>query len=114
MCRGLLISVAVCSLLLITTMTAWATVGKISDVAGVLDQSQVKSAGASLRYQVDIYTTRDFSGSKSEFAQRARDHVTSPNLIVMAISVNQKYVRVVAGDRVPLSNAEVDSVISSF
>lgn len=112
--RELLVSIAVCSLLLIITMTAWASVGKIADAANVLDQNQVRSAGASLQYPVDIYTTSNFSGPRSDFLQRARNHLTSPNLVVMAISVNPNYMTVVAGNRVPLSNSEADNVISSF
>jgi hypothetical protein len=112
--RGLLINVVAFCLLLTTTVTAWASVGKIFDAAGVLNQSQVKSAETSLRYPVDIYTTDNFSGSKSEFIQRAREHLTSSNLIVMAISVNPNFMTIVAGNRVPLSNAEADNVISAF
>jgi len=114
MSRGLLINIVAFCLLLTTTVTAWASVGKIVDQAGVLDQNQVRSAGASLRYPVDIYTTSNFSGTNSQFEQRAHAHLTSPNLIVMAISVNPRHVIVVAGNRVPLSNAEADNVINSF
>jgi len=96
------------------TITSHSSMGKIVDEASVLNQSQVKSAEASLRYQVDIYTTDTFSGSKSQFLQRARDHLTNSNLIVMAINVNPKFMTVVAGKRVPLSNAEAEQVINSF
>ncbi|HWS82639.1 MAG TPA: hypothetical protein VN207_00100 [Ktedonobacteraceae bacterium] len=112
--RGLLISVAVYSLLLITTMTAWASVNKIADAAGILDQNQVRSAGASLRYPVDIYTTQNFSGTSIQFEQRARNHVTNANMIVMAISTNPGHMTVVAGSGVPLSTSKANSVISSF
>ncbi|HEY4035258.1 MAG TPA: hypothetical protein VGL94_14960 [Ktedonobacteraceae bacterium] len=114
MSRVLLLSVAISCLLLITTMTAWASVGKIADAAGVLNQSQVKSAGASIRYSVDIYTTANFSGTSSQFLQRAHSRLTSSNQIVMAISTNPRYMTVVAGSNVPLSNTEANSVISSF
>src|SRR6266566_660107 len=114
MSRGLLISVAVCSLLLITTMNAWASVNKIADAASVLDQNQVRSAGASLQYPVDIYTIQNFSGTSSQLEQRTRSHLTSPNLIVIAISTNPNHITVVYGNRVPLSNTKTDGVISSF
>ena len=112
--RGLLISVAVCSLLLITTMSAWASVGKIADAAGILNQNQVRNAGASLQYPVDIYTTQNFSGTGIQFEQRARNHLTSSNMIVMAISTSPSYMTVVYGSRVPLSTSKANSVISSF
>jgi len=114
MSRGLLVSVAVCSLLLITTMTAWASVNKIADAANILDQNQVRSAGASLRYPVDIYTTQNFSGTSIQFEQRAHSRLTNANTIVMAISTSPRYMTVVAGSGVPLSNSEANSVISSF
>jgi hypothetical protein len=88
--------------------------GNIFDAAGILDQNQVKIAGASLQYPVDIYTTRDFSGTSLQFEQRARSHVTNSNMIVMAINTNPGHVTVVAGSAVPLSNSGADSVISSF
>jgi hypothetical protein len=112
--KGVLVSVAICSLWLITTVSAWASVNKIADAAGILDQNQVRSAGASLRYPVDIYTTRNFSGTSLQFEQRARSHVTNSNMIVMAINTNPGHVTVVAGNAVPLSNSGADSVISSF
>ena len=114
MSKGLLVSVAACSLLLITTMTAWASVNKISDAANVLDQNQVRSAGASLRYPIDIYTTQNFSGTSIQFEQRARSRVTNANMIVMAISTNPGHITVVAGSGVPLSTSKANSVISSF
>lgn len=114
MSRVLLLGVATSCLLLITTVTAWASVGKIADAAGVLNQSQVRSAGASIRYSVDIYTTANFSGTSSQFLQRAHSRLTSSNQIVMAISTNPRYMTVVAGSNVPLSNTEANSVISSF
>lgn len=114
MSRGLLISIAICSLWLMTIVNAWASVNKIADAAGILDQNQVRSAGSSLRYPIDIYTTQNFSGTSLQFEQRARGHVTNANMIVMAISTNPRRVTVVAGSAVPLSNSAADSVISSF
>jgi serine/threonine protein kinase len=96
------------------TITLHSSMGKIFDEVGVLNQSQVKNAEASLRYPVDIYTTDSFSGTNSQFEQRAHAHLTSPDLIVMAICMNPHHVTVVAGNRVPLSNAEADNVINSF
>ena len=107
-------SVVVCSLLLIATVNAWASVNKIADAAGILDQNQVKSAGSSLQYPVDIYTTQNFSGTNAQFEQRARSHLTNADTIVMAISTSPRHVTVVAGSAVPLSNSEANSVISSF
>ncbi len=106
--------IAVCSLSLITTVSAWANVNKIADAADILDQHQVRSAGASLRYPVDIYTTQNFSGTNLQFEQRARSHLTNADMIVMAISTSPRLMTVVAGSAVPLSNSEADSVISSF
>ena len=106
--------IAICSLWLITTVSAWASVNKIADAAGVLNQNQVRSAGASLRYPVDIYTTQNFSGTNAQFDQRARNRLTNADMIVMAISTNPRHVTVIAGRAVPLSSSEADSVISSF
>jgi ABC-type cobalt transport system substrate-binding protein len=114
MSRGLLINIVAFCLLLTTTMTAWASVEKIVDQANVLNENQVRSAGASLRYPVEIYTIPDFSGTSSQFKQRARDHLTSTDLIVIAISTSQHRVTIVAGSRVPLSSAESNNAVSSF
>jgi len=95
-------------------MNASASVNKIADAAGVLDQNQVRSAGASLPYPVDIYTTQNFSGTSSQLEQRARSHLTSSNLIVIAISTNPNHITIVYGNRVPLSSAKTDAAISSF
>ena len=112
--RGVLVCIAICSLWLITTVSAWASVNKIADAAGVLNQNQVRSAGASLRYPVDIYTTQNFSGTNAQFDQRARNRLTNANMIVMAISTSPRHMTVIAGSAVPLSKSEADSVISSF
>jgi hypothetical protein len=112
--KGVLVIIAICSVWLITTVSAWASVNKIADAAGILDQNQVRSAGASLQYPVVIYTTQNFSGTSLQFEQRARSHVTNNNMIVMAINTNPGHVTVVAGNAVPLSNSGADSVISSF
>jgi hypothetical protein len=114
MSKGILVSVAACSWVLITTVSAWASVNKIVDAAGILDQNQVRSAGASLPYPVDIYTTQSFSGTSIQFEQRARSHLTNADMIVMAISTSPRYMTVVAGSAVPLSNSEASNVISSF
>ena len=114
MSRIILASIAICSLWLITIVSAWASVNKIADAAGILDQNQVRSAGASLQYPLDIYTTQNFSGSSDQFEQHARLHLNNANMVVMAISTSPRYVTVVAGSAVPLSNSEADSVINSF
>ncbi|HWS85207.1 MAG TPA: hypothetical protein VN207_13210 [Ktedonobacteraceae bacterium] len=97
-----------------TTIAPHNSVGKIADAAGVLDQNQVRSAGVSLQYPIDIYTTRNFSGTSSDLEQRARSRLTNANMIVMAISTNPSYITVVAGSGVPLSSTEAESIVSSF
>ena len=96
------------------TITPNSSRGNIFDAAGILDQNQVKNAETSLRYPVDIYTTQNFSGTSIQFEQRARSRLTNANTIVMAISTSPRYMTIVAGSGVPLSNSEANSVISSF
>jgi hypothetical protein len=104
---------ALCLLLAMTTAVLAGTVN-ISDQAGVLNQSQVQSAASSLPYPINIYTANNFQGRSSDFDQRARSHLTNPNLIVIAIDTVHKHLAIVGGSKVPLSNSQYNEAVQAF
>jgi hypothetical protein len=104
---------ALCLLLAMTTAVLAGTVS-ISDQAGVLNKSQVQSAASSLPYPISIYTTNNFQGTSSDFDQRASSHLTSPNMIVIAIDTVHKHLAIVGGSNVPLSSGQYNDAVQAF
>ena len=110
----LAMGIALC-LLYATTVLALANTVYISDAAHVFgDQSQVKSEAATLPNPISIYTTSTFNGTNQEFDQQARSHVTSSNMIVIAIDTMHRHLAIMGGSNVPLSNSQYQDAVQSF
>jgi hypothetical protein len=110
-----LASSAALYLVLILTVTAFASNVIISDQAGVLNQSQVRKAASSLRYPVAIYTLNGFSGSTQQFNQRATNALANhPNMIVIAIDAGKRYLFVTRGRDVPLTSTDTTDARQAF
>ncbi|TMC15383.1 MAG: hypothetical protein E6J34_22310 [Chloroflexi bacterium] len=112
--RSLFAALLALCLLLVTTIGAIANTVNVSDQAGVLNVSQVRNAASSLAYPIDIYTANNFNGSTSAFDQKARDKLSSPNLIVIAIDTLHKHLTVVSGKSVPLSSSQTNDAVRAF
>ncbi|MEO6890570.1 MAG: hypothetical protein ABI456_14325 [Ktedonobacteraceae bacterium] len=112
--KGLLAAVVACCLMLMTTVSVLANTVNINDQAGVLDQNRVRSEGANLSYSLNIYTTNAFQGSSSAFQQQSASHVTSTNLIVMAIDTVNHHFYTAWGKNVPLSSGDATSAANAF
>jgi len=101
-------------MLFIIPIVALANTVNISDAANVLNVSQVRSEAANLPDPINIYTTSTFNGSTSAFDQQTRGHITSSNLLVMAIDTAHKHVTIVGGSNVPLSNSQYNNAVQAF
>lgn len=112
--RGLLAVVLALSMLCILPIVALANTVNISDAANVLNVSSVRSEAGNLPDPINIYTTNTFSGSTSAFDQQTRGHITSPNLLVMAIDTAHKHVTIVGGSNVPLSDSQYNNAVQAF
>jgi hypothetical protein len=112
--KGLLALIVTISLLFVTTTSILAATVNISDQARVLDQNKVRSAAQNLPYPVNIYTVNSFTGTTSDFDQQARTHITSPNLIVIAIDTVHHHLTIVGGSKVPLSDSQYSDAINAF
>ena len=113
--RMALASSAALYLVLILTVTAFASNVIISDQAGVLNQSQVRKAASSLRYPVAVYTVNGFSGSTQQFNQRATNTLNNhPNMIVIAIDTSRRYLYVTRGRDVPLTSTDTADARQAF
>jgi len=112
--KGLLALIVTICLLLVTTTAALAATVNINDQAGVLDQNKVRSQAQNLPYPINIYTVKNFAGTSSDFDQQARSHLSSPNLIVIAIDTVHHHLTVVGGSKVPLSNSQYNDAINAF
>ena len=111
---GLFALVLALGLLLIIPLVGQANTVNISDAAHVLNASQVRSEAANLPDPINIYTTNTFNGSTSAFDQQTRSHITSPNLLVMAIDTGHKHLAIVGGSNVPLSNSQYNDATQAF
>jgi serine/threonine protein kinase len=87
---------------------------RISDASQVLHLGQVQSEAEKLPYPLDIYTTNTFTGTTTDFDQRASSHVTSSNLIVIAIDTIHRHLAIVGGAGVPLSESQYSDAIGAF
>ncbi|MBV9691158.1 MAG: hypothetical protein JO202_15780 [Ktedonobacteraceae bacterium] len=111
---GLMAMIVALGLLFSITASAFASSVYISDSARVLDTSRVQSEASTLGYPLSIYTTNNFNGTKSDFDQRTRSHITQPNMLVIAIDTVHKHVTIDGGPRVPLSSSQYSDAISAF
>src|SRR5947209_14052310 len=96
-------------LLFLTTVGALANTVNISDPVHVLNAAQVKSEASNLPDPMNIFTTNTFNGTSSAFEQQTHSHITSSNLIVMAIDTLNKHVAIVGGTNVPLQQHQYDA-----
>ena len=111
----LVATIAALFLMATTSLAVFASNVRISDPVQVLNVSQVTSEGAKLSYPLDIYTTNTFSGNASDFVNRTvKVHLTSKNLIVIAIDTTHRYLAVVGGSSVPLSNSQYTDAGTAF
>ena len=101
-------------LLLATTLAVQANTVIINDPAGVLNADQVRSEAANLPDPISIYTTKTFTGTSSDFDQRTRSHITSPNMIVITIDTVHHHLAIVGGSSVPLSNSQYNDAVQAF
>ena len=101
-------------LLLATTLAVQANTVIINDPAGVLNADQVRSEAANLPDPISIYTTKTFTGTTSDFDQRTRSHITSPNMIVITIDTVHHHLAIVGGSSVPLSNSQYNDAVQAF
>ncbi|HLQ28308.1 MAG TPA: hypothetical protein VK140_03615 [Ktedonobacteraceae bacterium] len=112
--KGLLATAIAFCLLLVTTVGALAGTVTISDPARVLNQSQVVSEGSNLPYSLNIYITKIFTGTTSDFDQTTRSKITNANLIVIAIDTTKHHLAIVGGTNVPLSNSQYNDAVQAF
>ncbi|HET9918503.1 MAG TPA: hypothetical protein VFQ30_01580 [Ktedonobacteraceae bacterium] len=101
-------------LTLVMTVAALASTVHVYDQAGVLTASRVQSEAQKLSYPMDIYTSNNFTGTTSDFDQRTRSHISSSNLIVMAIDTVHHHLAIVGGSSVPLSSSQYTSAVNAF
>ncbi len=113
--KSILAMVIAIFLLCATTALALADTVNISDAAHVLgDGSQVRNEAAKLPKPISIYTTSTFNGTKQQFDQQAKSHISSPNMIVMAIDTTSHHLVIVGGSNVQLTNSQYQDAIQSF
>jgi hypothetical protein len=106
--------IGVLCLLCVTVTATFANTVNIYDNAGVLNQSQVRSEASSLSYPIDIYTTNNFAGSKSDFDQTTAGKVTKSNLIIIAIDTVHHHLAIVGGRDVGFSNSQYTDARHAF
>lgn len=112
---SLLAAVAALCLLFATSLTTLADTVRLSDEAGVLNASQIKSEGSKLTYPLDVYTTNIFNGTAAGFVQRTIvSHLTSNRLIVIAIDTTHRFLAIVGGSSVPLSKTQYTTAGTAF
>lgn len=111
---GLFALVLALGLLVIMPLVGQANTVNISDAAHVLNVSQVRTEAANLPDPINIYTTNTFNGSKSSFDQETRSHISSSNLLVIAIDTVNHHLAIVGGSNVPLSNSQYNDATQAF
>ena len=86
----------------------------ISDQAKVLNVNQVQSEASYLPDPISIYTVNTFTGTSTDFDQRARSHITSPSMIVIAIDTLHHHLAIIGGSNVPLSSSQYQDAVQAF
>lgn len=111
---SLIASIAAIALLFVVTAGALADTVNITDNAGVLNQSQVRSAASNLPYPVDIYTISNFNGSDSSFDRTVRSKIDRNNKIVIAINPAGRHVAIAGGKDVNLGTSDYSRARTAF
>ena len=96
------------------THTVHAASIQISDAAGILDGDQVRSTASQLSHPVSISTVRTFEGPKSDFVRNTEQALTGQDAIAIGISVEQRYLAIVAGKQVGLSAEQIVQAREAF
>ena len=96
------------------THTAHAAIIQIKDDAGILDGDQVRSTASQLSHPVSISTVRTFEGPKSDFIRNTEQALPGQDAIALGISVEQRYLAIVAGKQVGLSAEQIVQAREAF
>ena len=96
------------------TYTVHAASVQIRDAAGVLDGDQVRSTASQLSHPVSISTVRTFEGPKSDFNRNTEQALTGQDAIALGISVEQRYLAIVAGKQAGLSAEQIVQAREAF
>ncbi len=96
------------------THTVHAASMQIKDNAGVLDGDQVRSTASQLSRPVNISTVRTFDGPKSDFIRKTQQAITGQDAIALGISIEQRYLAIVAGKQVGLSAEQIAQAREAF
>ncbi len=113
---GLFAFCAAITLLAVTSVRVLADNVNIVDNAHVLDATQLTNEASQLPNPVSIYTTKTFNGSTTAFDTFTTTLIgpNDSNLIVINIDTAHRYLSIVGGTQVPLSNDQYTSAIQSF
>lgn len=88
---------------------------RVYDNARVLNSPKVQRAASNLPNPVAIYTTNTFQGTQADFQRTAIQKLNgNPNMIVMAIDTNSRYIYIARGSQVPLSRTGINQAVNSF
>jgi hypothetical protein len=112
---GMLILIGLGTILLpVGTHTAHAASVQIKDDARVLDVNQVRSFASQLPHAVSISTTSTFNGPKSDFSRSTEQALTDQRAIAIGISIEQRYLAIVAGKEVGLHADQIEQARQAF
>lgn len=103
--------------LLLLAVSACGSTGsvRIYDNARVLNSSKVQRAATDLSKPIAIYTTGSFQGTRADFQRTTLQKLNgNPDMIVMAIDTNSRYIYIARGSNVPLSGASINQAVNSF
>jgi len=87
---------------------------RIDDRARVLDVAQVRDAASKLSQPVYVSTISTFDGSKSEFIQSVQRTITDQKMIAIGISVEQRYLAIVAGTQADVNADQTSKARQAF
>ncbi len=111
----LILLIGVSTILLpLNTNTAHAASVQIRDDARVLDVDQVWSQASKLSHPVSISTMSTFNGPKSDFSRSTEQALTGQNTIAIGISVEQRYLAIVAGKQAGLNAEQKEQARQAF
>ena len=101
-------------LLPLDTNTVHAASVQIRDDARVLVLDQVWSQASKLSHPVSISTMSTFNGPKSDFSRSTEQALTDQNAIAIGISVEQRYLAIVAGKQAGLNAEQIEQARQAF
>src|SRR6266446_8704528 len=101
-------------LLPLDTNTVHAASVQIRDDARALDVGQVWSQASKLSHPVSISTMSTFNGPKSDFIRSTEQALTGRDAIALGISVEQRYLAIVAGKQAGLKAEQIEQARQAF